>query len=436
MSRTGKIALIVLIPVVLYGVAKGLLYYQAKSTVDDIVTAASNHADIRYADIATDLRGAVTVSQITVQPRGSADTLGIDTLRISSDGPLFFFESANWKPGQNAPPSRLAFDIRGVKLPLNAEMLRKPVPVMPPQGADANPCSAGLELDPELLQQIGFAELHIDIGGRYHLDEDRQTLDVGMEFDVHDIQSMSLGLTLADVDVQALNAGAPPALNLDTFSVSMRIDPAFGRQLLKTCAIGSDQPVQAWSDHLAERALQQFELQGVSLGGGLRRALRDFYRDWGEFTIEARPSNPIGLLSLMFLPPDQLAPALGLRMRLNDQPIADTSFDWQQPDAQRLAALLSGEVPAEAIEQQPAAASRILVRRQYERVDVADIDAYVDHKVRVKPRGQPMREGVLKGIVRGEAEVEQALHGGKYTVYVPLAQIESLQALMQRQITN
>jgi hypothetical protein len=30
--------------------------------------------------------------------------------------------------------------------------------------------------------------------------------------------------------------------------------------------------------------------------------------------------------------------------------------------------------------------------------------------------------------------VEQTLHGGKFTVYVPLAQIESAEALVQRQI--
>ena len=66
---------------------------------------------------------------------------------------------------------------------------------------------------------------------------------------------------------------------------------------------------------------------------------------------------------------------------------------------------------------------------------VGDIGGFVDYRVKVKPRGQPLREGVLKRIVDGEAEVEQNLHGGQYTVYVPLAQIESVQALVERPIT-
>jgi hypothetical protein len=32
-----------------------------------------------------------------------------------------------------------------------------------------------------------------------------------------------------------------------------------------------------------------------------------------------------------------------------------------------------------------------------------------------------------------EAEVQQALHGGKYSVHVPLSQIESLKVLVRRE---
>ena len=72
-----------------------------------------------------------------------------------------------------------------------------------------------------------------------------------------------------------------------------------------------------------------------------------------------------------------------------------------------------------------------MVRREYENMPVGRISAHVDKRVKIKPRGQPLREGVLKRIVNGEAEVEQTLHGGKFTVFVPVSQIESMQVLMQ-----
>ena len=48
--RPGKLLLLLLIPAVLYGALKGVMYYNAKRSVDDIVATAADHADVRYAD--------------------------------------------------------------------------------------------------------------------------------------------------------------------------------------------------------------------------------------------------------------------------------------------------------------------------------------------------------------------------------------------------
>ncbi|MGB5638986.1 MAG: hypothetical protein WBM63_07685, partial [Sedimenticolaceae bacterium] len=140
---------------------------------------------------------------------------------------------------------------------------------------------------------------------------------------------------------------------------------------------------------------------------------------------------PVGLPSLMFLPPAQLAKALSLRLSLNDEPITDTSFTWQQSGAKGLSGLLGAEQPEVQNEGRP---RRIIVRREYESVRVLDLASYIDHQVKIQPRGLPMREGSLKAISNGVAEVQQTLQGGKFTVYVPLADIESAQALIRREL--
>lgn len=441
MSRSVKLLLIFLVPLAVYGAAKGLLYYKAKSTVDDFIMAASNHADIRYADITTDLRGAVTVSRITVQPRDYNDTIGIDSVRISSDDPMFFIDGAQWEPGRSAPPSRLAFAVTGIEMPVAGDMVgvlvpetqvaAEPAGAATPAAAITGPCAKGLNITPALLQQIGFATINMDVNGFYRIDETNRELEVGLDYDMRDIQSMRLDATFADVDLATLAAGGAPQMSLGSMGVAMRVDPAFGRQALKTCAIGTDLSIQAWSEHLAEQALRNMSLAGLELGAGLRDVVRTFYRDWGEFSLQARPGKPVGLLSLMFLPPEQLAPVLGLRMSLNDRPIVDTDFLWQRPDARGLSALFGGEEEQQQASAKPAAPARIMVRREYENMPVGRISAHVDKRVKIKPRGQPLREGVLKRIVNGEAEVEQTLHGGKFTVFVPVSQIESMQVLMQ-----
>jgi hypothetical protein len=430
-SRPGKLLLILLVPVLIYGALKGVLYYNAKRTIDELITSASNHAEVSYQEIDTDLRGVVKVNGIRVTPLGYEDSIAVAQISVASDDPMFFIRSANWQPGENAPPPRLSFAVTGLDLPLSSDIvndsLRK-------SNLDAdNPCAHGLKVEPAMLRQMGFTDLQMDMAGHYHLDESARTLEIGIDVDLHDIESMHLLATLSDVDVDTLAAGGAPAVSLGGFSIAMQVSPEFGRQALKVCAAGSERTVQEWSGMLAEQALSDLQRHGITLGSGLRHLVRDFYSQWGEIKLVAAPSHPVGLMSLMFVPPQQLADALALRFTHNERPIIDTSFSWDQPTGGGLAMIL-GRQPAAVEEQKQATASRIMVQRKYERVAVANIGRFVDHQVQIKPAGQPLRVGRLKGVRDGEAEVEQTLHGGKFTVYVPLRQIESLQALVQREL--
>lgn len=436
--RPGKLTLLLLIPLVLYGVAKGLLYHNAKSTVDDIVDAVARQATVTYSDISTDLRGAVAVSGISVQPLGSQDTVAIDRIRVSSDDPMFFLRSAQWQPGESAPPPSLDFAVSGIRVPLFADFMRELQQTdTPAPDAAQSACADGLQIDTALLQRLGFDELQVDVDGFYRLDEERRELAVGMDFDLHDIETMRVEATMTDVDVQMLSAGAAPGLNLGGFKVAFDVSPAFGRQALKHCAIGTEQNVQQWSEQLAAKALESFSDQGVELGPGLSAAVRAFYRDWGEFEVVAAPAKPVGLLSLMFVPPDRLAQSLGLRMALNGSPITDTSFTWVQDSPGGLAALFGQQPPTEAAKpkarKRPA---RIIVQRQFEAKPVTSIARHVDRQVRISVPGAPLREGLLKRIRDGEAELEQSVSGGKFTAHVPIDRIDGLQVLVERRVSE
>lgn len=431
MLRPGKTLLILLIPVALYALAKGVMYLNAKKTVDDVVVALANQADMRYAGISTDLGGAVTVSGITVTPRGFDEGLSIDSVRVASDDPLVFLFGGDWTSGKDAPPDSLSFIVSGVSLPLQSDLVSELAEAS--GGMSDAPCRQGLKIEPPLLKQMGFEAITMDFDGGYRLDSGTQTLSVDMHFDFRDIQSMTFTAELTDVDSEALAQGAAPNFNLGGFELSVRVPPEFGRQALKVCAAGSDESIQAWGDRLAEQAIEEMRRAGIMLGGGLRRATRDFYRDWGELKLASRPEKPIGLMSMMFLPPDQLTDALALNLSLNNVPITDTSFTLEEPDMAGLSALFGAE-PETRGETKAKTPRRVIVRREYESVSTGSLSRYVDHLVRIKPRGQPLREGLLKGVRDGEAVVEQTVHGGKYTVYVPIAQIDSVEALIQRKI--
>lgn len=428
-SRFGKLLLIALVPLLLYGGFKAVLYYNAKRTMDEMAQDVAGYADLRYGAISTEVLGAVTVHDIEVQPLGSDEVIAVSALRLSSSDPLFFVRGGQWRAGEDPPPDRLAFDVRGIRLPLSAAVLDAA------PGAAADPCANGLNFDAPMLRQVGFAEVRIDIDGQYHLDRAERTLEFAINVGMHGVQSTEFAATLANVDPAMFGRGATPDISLARVSMAMRVTPEFGRRAVQACALGSEDTLDAWSERLAERALEQLEMVGLVLGSGLREAMRTFYRDWGEIRLVLAPQQPIAPLALMLLPPEQWADALALRLTINDRPVADTSLRWQQPDEAALAALLGRVAEDEAAAAAAAKAPpRIIVRREYEPVRVADLGRFLDHQVKIKPVGQPVREGQLKRVANGEAEVEQSLHGGKYTVYVALDQIESVEALVQREV--
>lgn len=430
-SRLGKLLVVPLILLLLYGAAKGVMYYNAKQAVDDIVVALADQADIRYRGIDTDLRGVVTVRGIEIEPLGFEDAFTVDAIKVSSDDMMFFVKGGSWEPGQGEPPDSIGFHLMGARVPLDSDLAE--VVSSPGTGGPRDACENGLSVEPVLLQKLGFDEMLVDVDGHYRLDRTAETIEMGVLVDVKDIQSMEFTGSLSDVDVDGLAQGAPQ-FNLGGFSFALNVSPEFGRLATKHCASGSTLTLDELSGRFADRAMQELAMRGVSLGAGLQDAVRTFYREWGEIEVVSSPAEPIGIFSLMFLPPAQMADALSLRVSLNDELITDTRFEWARPT---MPSGFSGFFGEEAVDDEvasPAPTKRVWIRREFEPVAAGSVGRYLDHTVRLKPRGQPLREGVLKGIADGAAEVQQSLHGGQFTVYVRLSELESAEVLLKREI--
>jgi hypothetical protein len=432
-NRFGKLLLVALVPVVAYGAAKGVMHYNAKQTVDEMVQSAASHADVRYGSISTEVRGAVTVHDIEVQPLGTDHVVSIDAVRVSSSDPLFFIRSGEWRAGHDAPPDGLGFDVRGIRIPLDSALLQQV------EGASESPCASGLNFDPPLLRQIGFTEMRMDFDGSYHLDRESRTLEFAINAGLQDIQSTQFSATLANVEPDGFGRATPnPDLSLARVSLGMRVSPEFGRRALAACARAADseETLEVWGERMAEQAIAQLEMVGLVLGRGLREAVQSFYQEWGEMRLVLAPEEPVSPLALMLLPPERWAEALSLRLTINDRLVTDTSLRWEQPDAETMAALLGrgGDGQAETGAAAPRGPTRIVVRREFEPVRVGDIRRFLDHQVKIKPVGQPVREGVLRRVSDGQAEIEQSLHGGKFTAYVALREIESMQVLIEREV--
>jgi hypothetical protein len=273
-----------------------------------------------------------------------------------------------------------------------------------------------------------------DMGWDYY--EPIQRLDASFNFAMAGMQSMSGEISLADVPPDTLEGNTATMPQLNGFDLTFRFEPEFGERYVALCAERRGVEPQTFRQALVQEQVAAAEAAGVRLGTGLKFALDRFYADWGDVRLTARPSEPLGMLSLAFLPPERLADTLGLALQVNNTVISDLSVSFLTPEQGRsgggLAALF-GQAPAEAT-------AKVPVRKRYETlwVDVqpTGLGSYLDRDVRLHSADQPPREGRLVAISEGVAQVQQLIHGGKFTAYMPMGEVTRAEVEIRREITR
>lgn len=414
-----QIRLLLLLLIVLagaYGGIKAWLYLNVQRAIEEVSVKSAGRVEIRYQAIDTALAGSVTLHGMELHVAGAPVPLRIRSARLSGP-PLSFFLLGQKQ--DDPPPPRMQLDIEDLRIDLNAALFDSVKLHLGNEGrATGRGCGAGDELDPEILRELGFEHLEVDARMAYDYDSARRSLDGSVDFDVARIERLHATVGLDNVAPDAFRGGAPSLPSLADMAVEVRVEPAFGRKYLNACAERQQQTPEAYRDRLVRETLAELARGGLQLGPGLRAALEEFHRDWGEFQIGIAPPQPLNPLALMFNPPADWQETLGLRVELNQRPIADLSFELRPSNAEELAAMLGQDVPS---------TPRIKAPRfhyVYRTVAVAALGDHLGAEAKLHLRdGQPMRSGTLVAVTGGEVRVEQRLHGGKITAHVQVSDI-------------
>jgi hypothetical protein len=383
--------------------------------MEELSVAAAGRAEISYESVSTDLTGSVTLHDVALLPTGSPAPLHIASVRFGGPPPTFFLLG----PKSGEPPAKVALDIQGIRVDLDPALFDSLQREAGAAGGDEG-CGPGRELDPALLRELGFQEVLVNASAAYEYDQARQRLEGRMDLEVEQIEQMQASIGLDDVAPDSLQGSVTSIPSLAALSTTLRVQPKFGKAYVAACAKRLGLTADAYREKMLSASLAQMSRGGLQLGAGLRQALADFQRDWGEISFTARPPQPLNLMSLMFRPPADWREALGLRVQLNQRDVADLQFDLRPPNANELAQLMGQEPP-------PAAPRVIRPRyhRVFRQVGVDILKKYVGDEVRLHLRGnQPTRSGILMGVSDNEARVEQRLLGGKITAHVQLQDIE------------
>lgn len=403
-----------------YGLLKGITYYKVQDAISDLNSQLTGKAEVAYREIQSDLlKETIRVNGISVFPAGSNDAAEIDFVELRGLGPTYIVkELVNF--AKSKPPEALQYLFSGIRLDLDGDIVKELSEQSGKKKVDA--CASDGEMNPALFKSLGMESLVLDLDGSYRLVENQGELDVDFGLEVRDIQSIEMGVSLADISVAALKAGAQMP-SLAGFNFDIKMSPEFGRRFSTACAEKQGISVDAFKTSMIKRVNRQMLQSGFTPGRGIKQAINEFYRSWGSISLAARPLNPVGVMSLVFLPPEQLAQTLGLQLVVNDKLITDTSFTWDKDGQGSGLPEMLGMAPPKKKTGPP----KKRYRKEYRNVAVNELQNHISKDVRLNIHDQPMREGILVSIIDGEAKVMQRVQGGKFTAHVPLSDIASAQ---------
>ncbi len=420
---------------VTYGAAKGYLYYRVKQALDDLAYRAENLGnEFAYGAIETDLRGQVAVNDLSFTTNGLTQPLTVEQIRISGPDALYFLDPRNsWSTPTTGgkPPPRLRVSMVGMQTPPLHELPGQTIatdPMIPLDG-----CGAGAADQAAMLAALGIDRMVLDGEFGWDFDDVDDRLKVELRADYPEIQSIAMRIDLADVTPEMLQnrASMPQLARLET---SIAVDPAFGNKFAMICGERLGIAPDEFKSRFVTERLQDMETTGLKLGAGLRFAMQTFVDNWGEIKLIATPSEPVGLLSMVFMPPDRLLETLNANLRVNNTDISDLSFNWSPPEGgmTSFGALVGSEQPT----QQTPPRRRIRYENYWVNVNASGLGGYLRREVRLYTADQPPREGILLAVRDGTAEVQQRIHGGKFTAYVSVDEITRAEVQSRREIQS
>jgi hypothetical protein len=294
---------------------------------------------------------------------------------------------------------------------------------------------------------MGYDELVLDVGLGYELDDASQELGVHLDFRMRDMQTLSMDLKLTGASQPAaMMMGVIPRLK--AYTASFRADPEFTARAVSYCADRRDQSKAEFI-----RAVASETGAGFVPGAGMRRAIQRYLQNPGEVLISMHPAQPLDMTTLVHYRPEDMVTLLGLRVQVGGEDLEDLSFAVSLPQGLGRAgpgfgsmpgsAGLNGTppVPESAARQVPESArqsSYALARAsrqkpaaprpqaRYLATQAKDLKRYVGRNVRLFTHTrQTPRNGVLVSIKDGQAHVEQRVHSGTMTTFIPMAEIKT-----------
>ena len=427
--------------VLVYGGVKAYMHYSLKSKMDQLAQQFSLFGQFKYGGISTSMKGSLAVKDISLRIHGMDDELRIKAVHYHTPN-LLYLVQANKQFEQGRIPESLSLSIEGMNIDLFGEFtdrLEQMVNELNFQLHGVNPlCGGRLFFGPRELRDMGYEEITGDIQVGYYYDAANSQIVIDINSSTQDMATARMqgiidGITDTSI-LGMMQPTNPPRLSKITVNYT---DQSYTKRFTEYCAALSKLEL---NEYITAEANQQpiyySYTWGFVPGPGLRQAYQAFMTNPGQIDISMELPESVSPENIDLFKPEDIPGLLSLQVSVNGNPVTDLSFDFYQGQkldvSGKLDQLFAQPGSEPTAPQQPK--KRVKYETKYYRVPVTGLKKYLGEEVRLRTTTGQTRLGYLAKVGTSVAYVEQRVHGGKFTMQVPLGQITKAEVLLTRPV--
>jgi hypothetical protein len=406
--------LLVVIPVLAYGGARGILWYLVNSKGEELKNALAPVAALEYEHVQASLTGPLGIENISISPHALDDEVRIKSILVAADGPqeVYKLARAAW---DDKLPERLRLSVNGITLSLDGELafwMNKQTA----SGSGNNPfdtsCGGKASLGSDDLQQMGYEKLVTDLRLEYQFGRGEEGLGVFAQISTREMMSVRVSGNIpansVSTSVQRLAQSEP---ELAYLSVTYG-DDSYQKRKNEYCAKLEGITVADYVDASVE-SLKNFLLENdFRPSDELIAAYRKLLTGSPKLTMVLNPVEPLDLAALAAIDSSNPGQIPGFQVLIDDEPV--TLGEIIEPEPETL-------VDANGAPQAPP--------DTYKETTIAELDQHLNRRIKVYTRDGKLHQAFLERVEPEQLVLTRHLVGGSATFTVPFTEVTGVLVL-------
>ena len=332
------IKILLILPILIYGGLKGYVWYEVKTTMDDIIATAAPFADITYDSVISSLEGTVGVGGVVIRPKMASDEFTIQEMTISAPNILdIIFIGRNAKNKEF--PEYAALEFKKVGIDLNSKIfamlgnMQAQAAMQQPQSApllveriDALGCGDVVRFGRKEFIDMGYNPLELDVTFNMEFRKVAREMKINMSFKDRDLYDLRLAMQFPFDSDKIKSGAAASEQEISRLNIKY-IDTGYHKLRNQYCARINKGTVDEYVD--ANISLLTAQL-GAVLPEKTAESYRNFLINGGTVNVSMNPVEPAMLSGLSLYKNSDVMDILGMDITINGDTIDNKLIVWNE----------------------------------------------------------------------------------------------------------